>query len=255
MFHTVNDPLVPPEIGAAVPPILDLLHSAFFFRTTSTFDHTPRMQLAAACRLEREGQEPVAAYVTHPCIAESMYKASGLIQEPVATFTAIVIAGAEVAFLRRTAVAGDETRSSIRLGAQMPTHSGIPATMLELRVLVRDARDPRALADGAAIRAAAMDGSRIVGRTSFTLDGGTITLDYPVTTINVSNDSDAWQVDAGPVLLPTRTPGDSGFAVDRFEPGYLVFNQPDWAEITSLGGDGEARPVRVSTRTELFAIG
>jgi hypothetical protein len=233
----------------------DLLHSAFFFRTTSTLDHTPRMQLAAACRVERPGEPATVAHLTHPCIAESMYQSHGLIQEPVATFTAIVMAGQEVAFLRRPALGGLETRSSIRLGDAMPTHSGVPATMLELRVLLRDARNPRALADAAAIRAAAMDGSRIVGRTVLLLDDATATLDYPVTTINVSTDSEAWQVDAGPVLLPTRPPGDSTFAVDRLEPGYLVFNGLDWAEVTTLGGDGEARPMRVATRTELFAIG
>lgn len=232
----------------------DLLHSAFFFRTTSTFDHTPRMQLAAACRVERPGEPPVTAYLTHPCVAESMYQPSGLIQEPVATFTAIVIDGAETAFLRRTAAGGEESRSSIRLGAQMPTHSGIPATMLELRILLREARGVRPLADAAAIRAAILAGDRIVGRSAFTLDGAVVTLDYPVTTVNVSNDTDAWQVDAGPVLLPTRAPGDSDVAVDAFEPGYLVFNQPDWAEITGLAGTGTARPARIDAHSELFTI-
>ena len=116
------------------PPAVDLLHSAFFFRTTSTFDHTPRMQLAASCRLERDGEAPVVAYLTHPCIAETMYADAGLIQEPVAQFTAIVIHDQEVAFLRRTVVDAAESRSTMALGTQMPTHSGIPATMLELRV-------------------------------------------------------------------------------------------------------------------------
>jgi hypothetical protein len=148
-----------------------------------------------------------------------------------------------------------ETRSTIALGAQMPTHSGIPATMLEIRILLAAARDVRPLAGYAAIREATLGGARIVGRTRFAWAGADVTLEYPVTTINVANDQDAWQVDAGPVLLPTRSAGGDGFAVDALEPGYLVFNQPDWLELTSLGGDGQARPVRVSGTSQLFTIG
>jgi len=235
-------------------PMADLLHSWFFFRTTSTFDHTPRMQLAASCRVERPGEAPWTAYLSHPCIAETMYTDAGLVQEPVAQFTAIVIHERELAFLRRTVDDARETRSSIRLGAQMPTHSGIPATMLEIRVALAKARAVRPLEGYAAIREATLGGARITGRTRFSRAGAAVTLEYPVTTINVSNDRDAWQVDAGPVLLPTRSVGGDGFAVDALEPGYLVYNQPDRAELTSLGGDGPARPIPVDATNELFTI-
>lgn len=237
-------------------PDVDLSHGAFFFRTTSTFDHTPRMQLAASCRLERTGEAPVVAYLSHPCIAETMYAAAGLIQEPVAQFTAIVIHDQEVAFLRRAVVGGEESRSSIRLGAQMPTHSGIPASMLELRVKLAPLGRVERLDGYDEIRRATLDGVRITGRTRFALGEAAVTLEYPVTTINVSNDRDAWQVDAGPVLLPTRVAGADAMAVDRMEAGYLVYNTPDWFEWTALGGDGRARPVRVDgALNELFAIG
>jgi len=235
-------------------PTTDLLHSWFFFRTSSTFDHTPRMQLAASCRVERPGSPAWTAYLSHPCIAESMYRAADLVQEPVALFTAIVIDGRELSFLRRTVVDAAETRSSIALGAQVPTHSGIPATMLEIRVRLAEARSVWPLVGYAAIREATLGGARIVGRTRFRWAGADATLEYPVTTINVSNDMDAWQVDAGPVLLPTRSTGGEGFAVDALEPGYLVFNQPDGLELTSLGGDGHARPVRAAGTSELFTI-
>ncbi len=234
---------------------VDLLHSAFFFRTTSTFDHTPRMQLAASCRVERDGEAPVVAYLSHPCIAETMYADRGLIQEPVAQFTAIVIHDQEVAFLRRTVLDAAETRTSIALGAQMPTHSGVPATMLELRVKLAPLGRAEALVGYDAIRRATLDGVRIVGRSRFMLGEAWVTLEYPVTTINVSNDRDAWQVDAGPILLPTRVAPAGAIAVDRMEPGYIVFDATDWLEWTALGGDGRARPVRVDGATnELFAV-
>lgn len=238
-----------------MPPTVDLLHSAFFFRTTSTFDHTPRMQLAASCRLERDGEAPLVAYLSHPCIAETMYAAAGLIQEPVAQFTAIVIHDHEVAFLRRTVTDATESRSTIALGAEMPTHSGVPARMLELRVKLAPLGRTTALHGYDAIRRATLDGMPIVGRTRFALGEASVVLDYPVTTINVANDREAWQVDAGPVLLPTRVAGADAREVDRLEPGYLVYNTPDWFEWTSLGGDGRARPVRVDGATnELFAV-
>jgi hypothetical protein len=236
------------------PPVIDLLHSWFYFRTSSTFDHTPRMQLAASCRVERPGAEPVVAYLSHPCIAETMYAPSDLIQEPVAQFTAIVIDGQELAFLRRTVEDARESRSTIRLGAQMPTHSGVPASMLEIRVVLREATGVAPLHGYAAMRDAILGGARMAGRTTFTWNGATVTLDYPATTVNIANDREAWQVDAGPVLLPTRTAAGDGLAVDAMEPGYLVFNRPDWAEITSLGGDGPARPLRIQTTTELFTL-
>lgn len=235
-------------------PLHDHLHGAFFFRTSGAFDHTPRMQLAASIRVERPGEPPVEAWLTHPCIAESMYRPAGLIQEPVATFTAIVIHDRETAFLRRTVADGRESRSTIALGAEMPTHSGIPARMLELRIVSVRAERLEALTDHRAIRSAALAGRRIAGRTRWTEDGTTYTLEYPVTTINVSNDDARWQVDAGPVLLPGRDPGASPLAVDRLEPGYLVFNEPGWAEVAGLAGDGPTQPRRIDAESRLYAI-
>lgn len=245
-----------------MPPTDDLLHApftdhqrgAFFFRTTGAFDHTPRMQLAASIRIERPGAVPLVAWLTHPCIAESMYLPAGLIQEPVAVFTAIVIDGQEVAFLRRTVDDARETRASQPVGAQTPTHSGIPAVLRELRIRPVPAGAIRPLATEPAIRAAILDGSRIAGRTRFVRDGATVTLDYPVTTANIANDRAAWQIDAGPILLPGRDPGGSPLAVDRLTPGYLVANDPSWAEITTLGGDGPARPVRIAAESVLVAL-
>ena len=237
------------------PPPADHARSSFFFRTTGAFDHTPRMQLAASIRIEAPGEPPLVAWLSHPCIAESMYRPADLIQLPVATFTAIAIADREVAFLRRTVEDGREARSSIALGTAMPTHSGIPALMRELRIRTVPPATARRLHDARAIRAAIADGTPIVGRTRFLEDGATIVLDYPVTTVNASNDDERWQVDAGPVLLPGRDPAGSPFAVDRLEPGYLVANEPGWAEIAGLGGTGSARPRRIVTETALFAIG
>jgi hypothetical protein len=183
-----------------------------------------------------------------------MYRDSDLIQEPVAQFTAIVLPDREVAFLRRTVLDAAETRSSIRLGTPMPTHSGVPATMLELRVQPAEARAVTRIEGVEAIRAAVLGGARIIGRTRLGWQDAAVTLEYPVTTANVANDRPAWQVDAGPVLLPTRASVPDALAVDAFEPGYLVFDAPDWAEITALGGDGIARPVRIDASNELFTI-
>lgn len=238
----------------AEPPLVDHLRSVFCFRTTGAFDHTPRMALAASIRVERPGEPPVEAWLSHPCIAESMYRPADLIQLPVATFTAIVVHGAEVAFLRRTVDDGRESRSSIALGTAMPTHSGIPAVMQELRIVAVPAAGVRALPDARSIRAAIDGGLRIAGRTVYADEGATVTLDYPVTTVNRSNDDDRWQIDAGPVLIPGRDPGGSPFLVDRFEPGYLVANEPGWAELTGLGGSGTSRPRRIACATRLFAI-
>ncbi|MFO1540116.1 MAG: hypothetical protein ACKOTZ_06670, partial [Chloroflexota bacterium] len=235
-------------------PFTDHVRGAFFFRTTGAFDHTPRMQLAASIRIERPGAVPLVAWLTHPCIAESMYLPAGLIQEPVAAFTAIVIDGQEVAFLRRTVDDARETRSAQPVGAETPTHSGIPAVLREVRILPAAAGAVRPLPTADAIRAAIADGSRIAGRTRYRLDDATVTLDYPVTTANVANDRIAWQIDAGPVLLPGRDPGGSSLAVDRLTPGYLVANDPAWAEITTLGGDGRARPLRIAAQTVLVVL-
>lgn len=236
------------------PPATDVAHGSFFFRTTGAFDHTPRMQLAAGIVVERPGAAPVTAWLTHPCIAESMYRPSDLVQLPVATFVAIVIDGAEVAFLRRTVDDARETRAAQTVGSATPTHSGIPARLVEARIVTAPAHAVRPLPDAAAIRAAIRSGARIAGRTRFRHGDATVTLDYPVTTANASNDTDAWQIDAGPVLVPGRDPGGSPLAVDRLTPGYLVFNDPAWAEVTTLGGDGTARPERIATESALFAL-
>ena len=82
----------------------------------------------------------------------------------------------------------------------------------------------------------------------------TVELEYPIKTVNVANDKEMWQMDAGPLCLPLA--GEAAAeALSRNEPaglgvGYLVFNRL----LAKDGGadliDAVARPVPPYTKEE-----
>jgi hypothetical protein len=214
---------------------IDFARSYLVFRSTRV-NHTPRLQLDAACVLTRSDGAPRRFVLTCPCIGEHMYLPAGLIQEPPYEFLMVAEHRRAYAIFRRHASAARDSREAHRLGEAMSTRSGVPAPVAALDVSLAAHPHARPAASHADLRAALDRGWPVVGRTTYLGGDGvtTVALEYPVKVLNVALDRPLWQVDTGPVIVPNfqrlRGGGDELLA-GWFDLAFLVFNTWDRAEI------------------------
>jgi hypothetical protein len=213
-------------------PLLDCQRSFLRFSTTRV-NHTPRLAIAAACTLTPRGGSPATYYLTCPCIGEAMYVPTELIHLPVSEFRLIAAPGEQFLLLKRFADAQLDVCGAFRCGEVMPTHDGRGARVVELAATVRPLAAATPITGYAEFRAALLDGRRMVGITTYTdpATGDHVRLDYPADTVNIAHDRDAWQVDAGPLVLPALAA--AALPVARLRPAYLVYNRWDYAEFVS----------------------
>jgi len=203
-----------------------------FLRFTSTrVEHTPRLRIDAACTLAPADGPLRTYFLTCTCIGERMYVPVDLIHDPVSEFNLVAEPGVEFLMIKRHACAEHDVRSAHRLGETMPTHDGKGAAVVKLDVTV--ARHPQmTTVDRYQTFHDALLGDRPMnGRTTYTDDDGStqVIMEYPACTVNVAHDREAWQVDAGPVLMPVHD-DPRRLDVERFDQAFLVYNRWDYAE-------------------------
>jgi hypothetical protein len=208
---------------------IDFSRSYLRFRTTRV-NHTPRLQVDALCALLRPDGTTRKYFLTCACIGEAMYVETNLIHEPVSEFNLIAAPGEEFLLLKRHAEARHDTRSAHQVGDTMPTHDGRGAQVMELEVaLAHVAMQP--IESYHQFRDALLNNRPINARTTYKESDGTqVTLEYPARTVNVSHERDAWQVDAGPIVMPRGEETTGTLEVARLDLAYLVFNRWDYAE-------------------------
>lgn len=214
--------------------------------STTRVNHTPRLNLAASCTLVSPGQAPLTYHLSVACIAENMYLPKGHIQEPVAEFNLVQLPKTELMILRRHADAAKDLRRAHRVGEFMPTHDGKGAAVVELDTHISRFKNVSPITTYPAFRDALLGNLPINGRTTYTdTDGKThITLDYPVNTGNVRHDQEGWQVDAGPILMPSSPLAPDSLLITRLDMAFIVYNAWDYAEATlcedsPVGSDGK----------------
>ena len=243
-------------------PDYDFSHS--FIRWTSTrVQHTPRMQLAAACRVIRDG-ETRDYFLSEPCVAEAMYQPHDLVHRPPCEFMMIMSSKGEFAFAKLYADLARNQSESHQTGGVMSTHDGLGAKVVDLACHLTPVADARPLHGYDQVRQAILSGQRLNARSLLvSADGeGQVILDYPLKTVNIANDRQAWQIDAGPILLPNLGAAQP-WSVAGLRPGYLVCNAPDWVEWTCRAvlpsderepGSHFGAPQRHAAHTELLAL-
>ena len=212
------------------PGEIDFGRSTIRF-STIRIDHTPRMQMDAACTLVDAEGGSRRFFLSCPCIAESMYVPENLIHQPEALFNIILSPGDQFLILKRHASAELDLRAGFRFGGTMPTHDGEGDTVTELDVTLERHRDVATIKSFAEFREALLDNRPLNGRTTYTDEDGLskVILDYPIKTGNAGNSAETWQVDAGPIVMPA--PGAIGeLPVERLDIGYMVYNRRDYAE-------------------------
>jgi hypothetical protein len=168
---TVNDA----PCGETGPVAIDFARSYLVFRSTRV-DHTPRLQLDAACSLTGPDGATRRFVLTCPCIGEHMYVPAGLIQEPPYEFLMVAEHRREYAIHRRHASAARDSREAHRLGEAMSTVSGVPAPVTALDVSLATHKSVRQAASQADLRAALDNGWPVVGRTSYLAEDGETTV-------------------------------------------------------------------------------
>jgi hypothetical protein len=179
---------------------IDLVHTLDFSRSFVTFFTTAeqgrnvaRIQIDAACEIEGWGlPEPVRYYLIAPCRAEHMYRDGPLFQMPNYEFCGIFSDGDLV--LIRTRWTSDEERPEYALPTERFQRVAIDTTPMPAEALTSDE----------AVVAAVLANRRLVARTTLRDAGGTVTarLEYPIKTMNVTEEPARFQVDTGPLIVP-----------------------------------------------------
>ena len=219
--------------GPTAPCDIDFVLSFLSFRSTRV-SHTPRLQLAAVCRIIAAGGEEKSYYLSVPCIGEKMYVESGLIHHPPCEFSVVFSPGEALLMNKHFADGANDVRELVALGKAMPTHGGGSATVTDIAAHIAKYPKVRPFSGYAEFRDALLNNYPINARTTFTEGHNTIVLEYPALTVNVAHDKDSWQVDAGPLLFAApREDGQSD--IERLYAGYVVWNRFDYAEVVWRG--------------------
>ena len=125
------------------------------------------------------------------------------------------------------------------LGPQPERQCVDPAAAFETNALTIRRRPGRRLESIEEIIEVLRGDREVVSRTSFAIDGGEVTVEYPVKTVNYSERHYYYQVDTGPVLFFGEPTGPN--LIERFHLAYVAHRGGDWAEFlvsrpTPLGG-------------------
>ncbi len=77
-----------------------------------------------------------------------------------------------------------------------------------------------------------MSGRVLVGQTEFEMqDGSRVVVEYPIKTINVSEQDHYYQIDAGPILLPELDRKQGRNFIGGLQRAFIAHNAPDYAEV------------------------
>ena len=204
---------------------------SFLQFSTEHSRHTPRLRIKAGCALTGPDGVTNDFYLAGTCMAENMYRASGLVQEPTATFTMVAAHNDQLVMRKQHASAGDDVVNVIKLGGTLSTRDGKGATVTKIDICVRRLPKMRKIESYADIRDAILGNKVINGRTTYreTAKGTTVVLDYPVDVCNIPHDHEGWQVDTGPIVMPD--PDLSGsLPVARLNLDFIVYNSWTYAE-------------------------
>lgn len=112
------------------------------------------------------------------------------------------------------------------------------------------------------IIAACDAGLPLVARTEFRKAGFRVLLEYPIFTLNVSEQHQYYQTDTGPVIFPELTKNTKRVA-ETFRLAFSAFNSPDWTEFIvqkptpigkGLSVNHYSEGVQVDCKNSIFAV-
>jgi hypothetical protein len=218
-----------------------------------------RIQLDAACTLidETVGVSEVF-YLIAPCRAERMYLESSLFQMPNYEFCGIFSHHDCLLVRTHWASERDNREYGLNRGRFDDLHLDVHYFASEVRL---DATQ--------AIVAATLENRALVGRTE--IDDPErrrrALLEYPIKTMNVLRDPPRFQVDTGPLILPSAA-ATAERVIEQFDLVYVVYHRFDRAEFirrkpVALASDNSPHLTTtdysqveiVAARNEIFQVG
>lgn len=219
-----------------------------FFTKPEQGRNIARIHIDAACTLALPEGSSTTYYLIAPCRAEHMYLEARLFQEPNYEFCGIF--SDQDCMLIRTHHASD--RDNHELARNTIRFERVHLAINEVVHAVH-------LTEPEAIVKATLTNRPLVARTELRDEqtGLTALLEYPVKTMNVTEEPTRFQVDTGPVIVPDFS-AHSGTEIERFDMAYVVYHQFDRAEFilrrpVSIAECGQ-KPVQVTDYSVIHAL-
>lgn len=175
------------------------------------------------------------------CKTERVYVEREVWTEPNADMCAISGGGEFLVVKRWDRVNKGVMLSPPSLGIQPERHWVDPALAFEAHSLDIRRREASALSSFARVLGVLHSDRPIVGRTTYAIDGGMVTIEYPVKAINFSERHRYFQVDTGPVVFVAEPTGPH--LIERCHLAYVAHLGGDWAEFLVL------RPIGIEGTT------
>jgi len=145
-------------------------------------------------------------------------------------------------------------RESDQMAAHAERQVGVTTDAWTSHCLDIDMVEARVLTSNHQIVEAALGKCPIVGRTEFDLeDGGRCLIEYPVKTLNASDQHLNYQIDTGPVLYPDRSIGHQHF-IGNFRLAFIAHHCPQWAELIVNAPTEVSNGVRVHHYSETLRV-
>lgn len=180
-----------------------------------------RIWLDASCTMtdEKSGASETY-YLIAPCRSERMYVDKGLNQLPNYEFCGIWSRD-EFLIIRTAWITDRDNRQ------QGKNRERFEEIKLDIRT-----RPARALPDEAAILRATLDNVTLVARTEWRDEkaGRRAVMEYPIKTMNVLRAGPRFQVDTGPIIVPSFG-STAEREIERFEMAYAVYNTLEGGEL------------------------
>lgn len=217
-----------------------------FFTRPHQGGNIARIQIDAACTVEGWGDSGGSEtfYLIAPCRSERMYADGPLFQMPNYEFCGI-FTDTRVSLIR-THWTSDRESEDIQTVTDRFDRVAIDLTTAKAAPLGSES----------GIVEATLANRRLVARTSLRDEASGISaqLEYPIKTMNVTQNPDHFQVDTGPVIVPLFE-SDAADPIARFAIAHVVYWTFDKAEfvlrVPHVVSDRDGQPVKVTDYREI----
>ena len=179
-----------------------------------------RIGYDAVCTISGGDAPPLEIFLLQPCLAEYTIADRNLFQVPSQEFRVALSRTHGIPIARRPSTERESTAATPHDGRYAGTH-----------FTTHELPHAHGTRDTGEVMCAVLAGRRLNARTTHyekTL-GLTVTLEYPIRTINIERTKGAFQVDTGPMALPDLATWD-GAAVSRVFLAHAAFSAWDRAE-------------------------
>lgn len=220
-----------------------------------------RIPLECLATLRRDGQRTEFG-LGASCKTEQVYVERGVWMQPNADMSGVMGGGRFLIIKRWDRANKGVMLHPPSLGVQPERQCVDPAEAFESHGMDLRRRSARRLDDIDAILDVLSRDHEVVSRTSYSVEGGEVEIEYPVKTVNFSERHHYYQVDTGPVLFFGDATGSH--PIEGFHPAFVAHLGGDWAEfLVSRPTKLDDLPVevhhfsetrRVDARNSLWAV-